>query len=130
MGDRARHVRKFMGGRRTPQEVHQAWAFPPHATCYACSRRPLVRAITMAQVDDAKRKWPEIAKLTLRALMDRIVMIKGADGQGVPYVRIGIAYACAECRSTMEKTLAKLPSWVLVEINAGPEAPKVISSGA
>lgn len=119
-----------MGGQYTAQEVHQMYAFPAGATCQTCARRPLIRAITMARVDDAKKHFEEVAALPLDLLMERIVQLKGVDGKPEPYVRLGVAYACRGCAKEMEKALAKLPSWVCVEINRGPAQEKIISSGA
>lgn len=101
-------------------------AFPKNAKCGGCSgKRPIVRAITMAPFDEAKKKWPEIESLAVRApqlLMQRMVMIKENpyDKAGKPYVRIGLQYSCSGCAPAMERALAKLPSWVIVEINRGP----------
>lgn len=127
---KARHVKKLMGGRRTAQEVHQLYAFPPGAKCHTCMRRPLLRAITMARVDDAKQHFQHIAELPLEALVKLLVTLKGVDGKPEPYVRLGMAYACKQCSRDLERTLAKLPSWVCVEINRGPAQEKLIVGGS
>lgn len=116
------HRRKLFGGRMTAEEVHQKYAFPPGAKC-RCGRRPLIRAISMAPLADARRHWPELDVLASESpveLFKRLVELKGSDGKPAPFVRLGIAYACQDCRRDMERAMAKLPSWVLVEINRGP----------
>lgn len=115
------HMRKFLRGRMTPEEYHAKWAFPPGVRCTSCQGAKVVlRAITLAPLADARRVSPWVDALDPVALLQMVVQIKGADGQPVPYVRIGTAYSCAQCRSALERTLAKLPSWVQVEFNRGP----------
>lgn len=132
MGSRTRalHRKKFMGGRMTPQEVHAQLAFPLDAKCAGCGRRPTIRAITMCELSEA-RKDPGIEAIFQEnpaAVVQRVVMLKGSDGKAIPYLRMGIAYSCASCRPTMERTLAKAPSHWVVEINDGPAEEKVITS--
>lgn len=122
-----RHVTR-LSEKYTAQEIHQAWAFPTNAKCGGCWRRPLLRAITLAPLADARSKWPEIEQLSVQELVERTVTLKGASGQPVLFVRIGVAYSCASCAKEMEQTLAKLPSWVLVEINRGPAAPRLVTT--
>lgn len=118
-----RHVKKFDNGRRTPQEYHQQFAFPPTAKCSApnCHRRPAVRAIVMAPFDEvSKRGMLPTGYILSPEIMKSIVMIKGQTGPE-PYVRISVAYSCSSCQTQFEKALAKSPSWCIVEINKGPD---------
>lgn len=124
---RVRHRRRLFGGRRTAEEVHQALAFPKHARCRVCGGRPLTRAITLAHVSDAMQ-LPAIASLPETELAKVLVQLRGSDGRAEPHVRLGVAYACKQCTPTLERTLARLPSWVCVEINRGP-GPDAIVSG-
>lgn len=129
MSARSRHLKKFTGGRFTPQEVHAHLAFPHDAKCI-CGQRPTMRAITMCELSEA-RKAEEVAQLlesNPAALVQRTVMLKGSDGLPIPYLRMGMAYACTACSPTLEKTLAKAPSHWVVELNKGPTAEKVITS--
>ncbi len=129
MGARTRHIKKFAGGRFTAQEVHAHLAFPPDAKC-ACGQRPAMRALTMCELAEAT-KTEEVAQLLERmpqALVERTVMLRGSDGKPIPYLRMGIAYACKGCTPLLEKALAKAPSHWVVEINRGPTADRIISS--
>ena len=125
------HREKLFGGLKTAEEVHGEMAFPKGAKCQTCSRRPLVRAITLAPVQDAIKHWPEIEKLQPNQLLKRVVAIRETPDakNGAPYVRIGVAYACKSCAPLMEKTLAQLPSWVLVEINRAKPDRFVMGAG-
>lgn len=125
----ARHIKKFAGGRYSPQEVHAHLAFPSDAKC-VCGQRPAIRAITMCEMADAV-KAEEVAQLLAQnpvALVDRTVMLRGSDGSPVPYLRMGLVYACKSCGPTLEKTLAKAPSHWVIEINRGPAEVQVYSS--
>lgn len=127
---KAIHRKKFMGGRYTPQEVHAALAFPLDAKCQGCGRRPTIRAITMCELSEAKKR-PDVAAILAQdpvSLIQRTVMLKGSDGQGIPYLRMGLAYSCESCAPTMEKELAKAPSHWVIEINRGPGEDKIITS--
>jgi hypothetical protein len=112
---------------QTPQQMHADLAFPKNAKC-ECGRKPIVRAITMAPFADAQKQWPEIAAMDPGVLMQRIIQIKENpfDKEGSPYVRIGKNYSCESCRPALERALAQLPSWVLVEFNEPPSTRKVV----
>lgn len=123
-----RHRRTFEGTyNKTPQEMHAEVAFPKSAKC-KCGRRPITRAITFAPFEDAAKHWPELVGVDPNVVLQRVVQIKEnpTDKDGKPYVRLGVAYACESCTPAMETALAKLPSWVLVEINRGPTTKKVV----
>jgi len=125
----ARHITKL----DDPQKVHSDLAFPPMAKCAACGRRPLVRAITMAPLDECRKRMPALEALMVsdpQGMMKQLVSIREnvTDAFAKPYLRIGVAYACKSCAPTMEKTLAKSPSWMIVEINRGPKERAVIST--
>jgi len=115
------HVRKFDGGRRTPQEYHAEYGFPPSAKCAACGKRPSVRGIVLAPFDEACKRGmlpPSIVDPT--AAMQALVMVKSGT-EYTPHLRISTAYACSSCRGAFERVLAKAPSWCVVEVNRGPD---------
>lgn len=117
------HIKKFDGGRRTPQEYHRQYAFPPDAKCSGCQAKPAVRAIVMAPLDEAAKRGiiPEAAKTYAGALMFphlQPVLVQLTNGW---HVRISKAYSCSMCRKTFEQQLAKGPSWCVVDISAGPD---------
>lgn len=117
------HRQKLFKGRTTAEEVHAKHGFPAKARCNGCQAKyPTTRAITMAPFKDALKQWPELGELPPEAVMTLMVELKGSDGTPDPYIRLGVAYSCKSCRAEIAKSLAKMPSWVLVEFNHGPGA--------
>jgi hypothetical protein len=132
------HRRKFMQGRMTAEEVHARLAFPIHAKCAGCGRRPTIRAIVLCPLAEMRARDPDFDTVADLALVNpeaaekfhgMCVQIKGSDGKPETYVRISTAYCCKTCGPTMERTLAKGPSWCIVEINRGPGTDRIITSG-
>lgn len=116
------HVKRFGQGLITPQEYHIRHAFPPGARCTACAARPSVRAIVMIPYDDAVRQgMVPPGHMAGEEVLSRVCQLKGSDGRGVSYLRLSIAYSCPRCQSAFEKSLAKLPSYAVVDIHRGPD---------
>lgn len=127
-------MQKFAGGRMTPEEMHQKYAFPIGSKCL-CGRRPRFRAIVMMPFDEARKRMPgldEIMQADPVAFMQQLVKIRenktDADHELKTYLRVSVTYSCHACRRDMDKALAKAPSWAIVEINEGPQNAKIISS--
>lgn len=121
-----RHLKKFAGGRTTPQKMHADLAFPRTAKCGGCQRKPLIRAITLAPLDEMRRRQPGLDALMTadpNGFMSQIVKIRenSEDKAGKPYLRVGVAYACESCKKSLEQAAAKSPSWCIVEFNYGPK---------
>ena len=121
---RNKPTRKFMNGDCTPQEFHQAYAFPPTAICTGCRcARPAVRIITYIEAAEGRKRGfippftgnPEIEAIVAKSL----VQFKGPSGP-VPFFRDNIVYACRGCRPALERVMAKTPSWMQVEVQEGP----------
>lgn len=126
-----------MGGRMSAEQAHAKWAFPTEARCI-CGRKPLVRAIVMLPLDEVRKRDPEFDRVVQLASVNPaaaqqffsiLVQLKGIDGNPEPHIRISTTYACETCAPTMERVLAKGPSYAVVEINRGPGPDKIISSG-
>ena len=118
------HRKTFAHGRMTPQEMHRMFAFPLDARCAGCGGRPHVRAITMVSIKDALAQGlVSQSEVTSADFLGKcMVPIQETKGtKPVPYIRLSNAYSCDRCRREFEKALAKLPSYMIVEINAGPE---------
>lgn len=130
MGEEVRHIKRFQDGRVTAREYHAENAFPPGSKCHGCDRRPMVRAITMAPFKDAVAAFPYIRLATPEQIGKILVSLQQSSAhRPEPYLRLGIAYSCDSCRPSFEKTLAKLPSWVVVDIQRGPEERRIIVNG-
>lgn len=122
------HRKKLFGGRYTAEEVHQKYAFPPSAKCAGCGGKPLMRAIVMMEISEAKKN-PVFALQMAQdpeGFFKTLVEIKSSDGKPKPYCRISKAYACKRCSPSMEKQLAKAPSHCIVEFNRGPDPDKIM----
>ena len=123
-----------MGGMLTPQEAHARWAFPSGAVCTGCGGRPSIRAIVLSPLDEAeKRGWvppgSSKAPLTFPELAPVLQQIEDG-GRHVWYIRLSRVYSCSRCQSALEKELARMPSWAIVEINRGPDPTNRIQVGA
>ncbi len=122
-----RNLTRFMQGRCTPQEYHEQHAFPGQR-CNGCGGPPALRAIVMAPYDEAqKRGMVPPGHVAGPAILKLVVALKGGDGQPVPHVRMSITYSCRMCRRDFERALARAPSWVVVDINRGPDPTNRIS---
>lgn len=117
------HLKRFDPiRRRTPQEMHREFAFPPAAKCCGCQGKPHVRAIIMIPLKDAVAQGMVSPETTPTALAPITVPIQESPGaKPTAYLRLSMTYACSRCRRDMEKQLAKAPSWAIVEINEGPD---------
>lgn len=121
------HKTPLFGGRMNAQEAWARYAFPVGARCLGCSRPPTVSvtafvpAEEMDGIDPLWKTWPEADKQKLTVQFD-----PNHDGIGTPYVRWREVFACANCRSRAGRAAAKLPSWVVVEIKAGPQADRLV----
>jgi hypothetical protein len=52
--------------------------------------------------------------------------VRGSDGREEKHIRLGFLAVCQVCRPAAEKEAAKGPSWVHVQIDAGPSVEPVI----
>lgn len=126
-----RHVKRFDNGNSTPQEYHQKYAFGPHHRCLTCGGRPVIRAITMAPMDEVvKRGLLPGGALLSPEIMKCVVPLKDSAGKPDPHIRLGVAFSCKACQPAFERTLAKLPSWMVVDINRGPDPTNRVTVGA
>ncbi len=119
---------------QTPQEFHAKYAFSPTAKCTACNCKPHIRAIIMWPLDEAEKRGliPEgSAKMPLLfpAIAPVLVPIKGSGPNPDFYIRTSMAYSCKQCKKRLFSTLAKAPSWCIVEINEGPDPTNRVQVG-
>ena len=129
--NRRKAVKKFQGGNITPNEFYRKHGFPPGAKC-RCGAPPAVKATVLVEYKEALRRGmvPPVAVdgAVNEAVAKTIVNLRGPSGP-VPHFRTSATYACANCRVTMEKALAKGPSWAVVEINEGPDPRNRVTVG-
>lgn len=124
------HTKKLFEG-ESAEDVHQRLAFPTGAHCQTCQAKPVMGAITYAPFREARERYPEIAALNEQAVALLLVRLAiDSERRGVPCIRLGRSYSCAFHRKDFERALAKLPSWILVELQAGPAKSKFLSGRA
>jgi hypothetical protein len=129
-----RHIRRFDGGRSTPQEYHAMHAFPVGTRCAGCGGRPSIRALVMVPSDDAERSGmipvgAGVAPHLFPQLAPVLVRLKDG-GSDRWFIRISKTYSCTLCQAALERTLAKAPSWAVVDISRGPDPHNRVQVGA
>lgn len=119
------HRTKLFGGKQTAEEVHRELAWGPMAVCQ-CGRKDVV-----IQIDGYASPKELLAHLRPEVIVR--LMVATEDGQLPtfptkygPMVNFSKAWACEDHKQLAEQTAARLPSWVLVEIDRGPGKDKVV----
>jgi hypothetical protein len=118
-------IKKFMGGRMTPEEIHaQLGVGKP---CKGCQRPALIVIRSLCTLKDWKDK--------VSAGFQQLVGALTPDGHPPtfptkygPMICIGELFVCKSCAPAAERVAAKHPDWILIEINRGPK-PLPIQSG-
>lgn len=91
----------------------------------------VMRAISMAPVDEMRKRDPlfeQLMQVSPTEFLKTLVPLDiNKDGVPVPHVRISTVYACQHCAVELERAVAKGPSWVVVDINRGPGADKIVT---
>lgn len=116
--------KKFMDGRMTPQEAHSKWGFPVGAKCAHCGAPPLVSIRSFAEEAEMLKRDPML-KILQAAEPEKYQAMQLRTKQGM-YLRIAVAYACAQCARAAEKAAAKHPSWMFVDVDRGPDPLKIV----
>lgn len=119
------HREKLFGGRETAMDVHRQLAWHG-GRCNGCgSGQTVIQIATHMLTKEIIDKHPSIAARIMMAAEDgQIPSWKSKYG---PMTMVGVAYACAACRQSLESAAAKGPSYVLVEIDRGPGEDKIVS---
>ena len=119
------HSTKLFGGRETAEDVFRRTVL--RGKSCACGAPAVVRAFTFVPADEFQRRWgiEALKELARRAgESGKVPMVKivhrAGDNVGEDFIRLGVSYACEACVPTMEKELARGPSWVGHYIDRGP----------
>ena len=114
-------VKKSMDGKATPMDMHRryAWNGKP---CTTCGGAPVIRLKTFMRADDfTSVVEPGVMAMIAAACDGKLPTVPTKFG---PIVRIGDAYACRPCQKDAEVAAARLPEYVIVEIDRGvPDVP-------
>lgn len=108
------HTKPLFNGETTAQEVHvkEGW----RRRCGQCGNAPVIRIKTFMPLGDFVRLNPQLAA-DLKSLGKTPPIIKMKYGPMTPH---GTEFACMYHKQELEARAAKLPSFVLVEIDEGP----------
>lgn len=116
------HRSKLFNG-QSAEDVHRSH-FPGNARCKCGSRQVVVQARSFIPVADLIRDNPQLAMQLAAQNMGQLPVVDFRHGK---HVRIGSVFACRDCKTDLERALARAPSYVVVEIDRGPgpDAPVV-----
>lgn len=128
MGDNI-HRKRFMGGLETPQETHRKVVYAERKC--ECGLPPASRAITFAPLKEVWTRQPERVMELSRLHGGQVPLVElNTNGTPVKFIKLGEAFACDICKPALEKAMAKLPSWVLVDWDDGPDPRNKVQVGA
>lgn len=119
------HTTKLFGGRETAAEVHRKYAWTG-GKCL-CGDADVV-----IQIDCYATPKDLIENLRAEPLMRLLSQTENGQlptfpTKYGPMTLFSKTWACETHRPTVEREAARLPSWVMVEIDRGPGVDKVIS---
>jgi hypothetical protein len=113
-----RHMKRFADGKESPLDMHRrfAWGNKP---CTTCGGAPVLRIKTFMKADDfTSTVEPGVMAMIAAACGGKLPTVPTKFG---PIVRIGDAYACKACQKDAEVAAARLPEYVIVELDRGPK---------
>lgn len=123
------HRKKFMDGQETPQEMHRKVVYAGRKCPCGCP--PASRAITFAPLKEIFNREPERVAWLAQQNGGAVPIVEmNTNGTPEKFVRLGETFACDICRPALEKAMAKLPSWVLVDWDDGPDPRNKVQVGA
>jgi hypothetical protein len=113
------HVRKFgaSSGGLTPQEMHAKYAWPGKK-CLGCGGPPAIRIRVLSPVREMAHDVLMLIAASNPASPGTLPVIPTKFG---PFLKTSDTFACAACAPAAERSAAHLPSWVIVEIERGPQ---------
>lgn len=117
------HRTKLFGGLTTAEELNSREGFGGKCTIEGCPNLPVIQIKMFMLRSEFMERAPDLAAA---------IAATNPDGPYIPatpmtfgdMVMFSKANACKVHQTDAEKTAAKAPSWVLVEINRGPGADK------
>jgi hypothetical protein len=111
-----------LGTHKTAMQLHRetAWNNQP---CLCGSRDTVLRVKMLASYDEVLRRQPDfLGKLAADNPDGTVPVISTAYG---PMVCVSTVTACSQCKQTILVEAAKHPSWVLPEMDEGPEPDRI-----
>lgn len=119
------HRSKLFGGVTTAEEVHAKTALKGKCAIPGCGNLPVIQIKCFMTMADFVKQAPTFAAALAASNPDGpfIPTVPMTFG---PMVRFSTTNACRSHQKEAEKTAAKAPSWVLIEIDRGPGADKPV----
>ncbi len=118
------HMKRFMDGRLTPQELHQKLGFGK--PCIVCGGPPAIRIRVFMPLEEAMKVAPELCAGIMASNPDGpyvpTVKMKNTSGSEFQAMKASDCCFCANCKVGAEREAAKGPSWAIIEIDRGPDA--------
>ena len=114
------HIKKFMDGKETPQETHRKIVYAGRKC--PCGLPPASRAITFAPFKELWNREPERVSWLVQQNNGQVPIVElNTNGTPEKFIKLGEVFACDICKPALEKAMAGLPSWVLVDWDEGPD---------
>lgn len=121
--DDPRFMRRFMGGKASPEEVWRKFIMRGRR-CFGCgSPKGAILIRVFMPLDEAYRRNPDLmTQLTAFAMLNGATSLPTVDlgTPPQPFIRVSERVACDACKATAERAAAHGPSWCVVEIKRGP----------
>ncbi len=115
MTNKVLHIKKFDGGRSTPDEFHRKNGMS-RRKCATCSSSKLaIRIKVLVPHDELVRRNPDFVAMIITANPDG-PFVPTIDTKYGKMVRVSDVSFCDHCRVGAEREAARGPSWALVEI--------------
>ena len=118
------HVKKFMDGRMSPQELHRALGI--RKKCEQCGAPAAVRIRVLVELAELVKRQPEFVA-QIMATNQNGPYVPTIDTKYGKMVKISDVGACENCRKSAEIAAARGPSWCIVEIDRGPSPTNPVS---
>jgi hypothetical protein len=110
-------MKRFADGKESPLDMHRRYAWGGKR-CTTCGGAPVIRIKTFMKADDfTSTVEPGVMAMIAAACGGKLPTVPTKFG---PIVRIGDAYACKACQKDAEVAAARLPEYVIVELDLGP----------
>jgi len=110
------HVKHFMQGEMSPNEMHRKLAWGGRG-CTKCGQPAAIRVRIFAEVAEISKRSPQFLMQLAAENSGEVPVVDFKYGK---FVRVSEVFGCSHCRAGLEREAAGAPSWCLVELDRGP----------
>lgn len=113
------HIKKFDGGRSTPDEMHRKYALGGgKKRCATCGNpKVAIRIRVLVELAELTKRNPDFVAGIMATNPDGSMTVPSVRTKYGQMVRVNDAVFCDNCKVGAEKAAAKGPSWAIVEID-------------